>query len=506
MFLFCVINPYYKNFMRLSKIKNIKLTRRFWSSLLFKLALTFALLTFLTTFILTLANYHIEYLALQFSYQTDWTNESIVKDSAKLANWLEVKPLNATVLQDWLRFYQEKIRQQRGQSYVLTYTDLENYTKDEGFFEFVIFDEKGNVVATSNEIEKSFTPTEKSLIDKVLLENADEAKSFDVENQQNVLFAVPIKNDQNKILGGFFGREKIPLSWKTIGIKGIYDYFVDIVTNLWALLIFGFILGFPVARHATRRLRNISFATEKWGKGDFSNRVNDKSSDELGILSRRLNEMADDLRENFALRKTIATAEERNRIARDLHDSVKQQVFGLAMQISTASALVEKNPESAKNFLNESENLIKEIQTELVDMIHKFSLPAKESETFKQKLENLVKDWTRQNVIKTEIIVTENLPISPNAAQTFYRITQETLSNIARHSEATEVKISLKNTGKKIYMSIADNGCGFETEKAKKGFGLQSIRERAESLPNGWLKIESKANVGTTIEVGCEQT
>ena len=471
--------------------------------MLFKLVVTFALLTFLTTFLLTLINYHIEYLTLQFSYQTAWKTEVITNDAKNLAVWLDAKPINTKGLQDWLKFYQEKTEQQRNQQYTLTYLDLENYTKEDGFFEFVIFDENGNALAASDGLEKSFSPAEKNLIDQVLFEKADEAKIFDVDNQQNVLFAVPIKNGQNQFLGGFFGREKIPFSWKTIWIKGVSDYFWDILSNFWALVIFGLILGFPVAGNLTRRLKHITSATEKWGAGDFSNRVNDKSSDELGVLSRRLNEMAGDLRENFALRQTIATVEERNRIARDLHDSVKQQVFGLAMQISTASALVEKNPDSAKKYLHESENLIKEIQAELVDMIREFSLPVKESETFKEKLEHLANDWARQNVVRLKIIIDENLPVSPDIAQTFYRITQETLSNIVRHSKATEVKFTLKNINNTLQMMISDNGCGFETDKIKKGFGLQSIRERAASLPNGWLNINSEINGGTAVEVGC---
>ena len=89
-------------------------------------------------------------------------------------------------------------------------------------------------------------------------------------------------------------------------------------------------------------------------------------------------------------------------------------------------------------------------------------------------------------------------------AQTFYRITQETLANVARHSEATEVEISVKNTDGKLVMKVADNGCGFDVGKAKKGFGLQSIRSRAENLPKGWIKIESEPNGGTTIKFGCE--
>ena len=490
--------------MNLFGAKNIKQPQRFWSSLLFKLVVTFALLTFLTTFFLTLINYHIEYLTLQFSCQTAWKSEVIVGDAKNLAVWLEAKPVNIKVLQDWLKFYREKTEQRRNQQYTLIYFDLENYTKETGFFEFVIFDEKGNALAASDEVEKSFSPVEKNLIDKVLFEKADEAQIYDVENQQNVLFAVPVKDGRNRIIGGFFGREKIPFSWKTLWIKGVYDYFLDILSNLWALVLFGFILGFPVAKHLTRRLKNITSATEKWGAGDFSNQVSDKSADELGVLSRRLNEMADDLRENFALRQTIATAEERNRIARDLHDSVKQQVFALAMQVSTANALVRKNPASAENYLLESENLIKEIQAELVDMIREFSLPVKKSESFKEKLESLANDWSRQNVVKTEIIIDDNLPVSPHIAQTFYRIAQETLANIARHSKAIEMKIVLKNINKNLQMTISDNGCGFNTAEIKKGFGLQNIRERAASLPNGWLRIDSKINVGTIVEVGCE--
>ena len=134
---------------------------------------------------------------------------------------------------------------------------------------------------------------------------------------------------------------------------------------------------------------------------------------------------------------------------------------------------MKKNPESAKNYLRESENLIKEIQAELVDMIHEFSLPVKESQTFKTKIEKLVGDWSRQNVMKAVVNIPENLKVSPVIGQTFYRITQEILSNVARHSEATEVQITLQNEAdKSLLLSISDNGCGFETDKIKKGFGL----------------------------------
>ncbi|MCY7345623.1 MAG: sensor histidine kinase [Pyrinomonadaceae bacterium] len=344
-------------------------------------------------------------------------------------------------------------------------------------------------------------------MEQLIAENSPEKRELDEQNGIHLKTAFPIYDDKNQVKGFLFFKDTMPFAFNEIIFNSIYSVSDQLVSNLIFFTIFGFVFGSPFAWYLSKRLEKIAFAAQSWRTGDFSARTNDKSSDEIGILSRHLNEMADDLRENFALRQTIATVEERNRIARDLHDSVKQQVFGLAMQISTANALVEKNPESAKNYLFESENLIKEIQAELVDMIREFGLPVKETETFKDKLENLINDWARQNVMKTEINITDKLRISPVAAQAFYRIAQETLANIARHSQAAKVKITLTNVPQnKLEMSISDNGCGFDTEKIKKGFGLQSIRERAESLPNGWLAIESEINVGTTVKIGCETT
>jgi signal transduction histidine kinase len=443
-------------------------------------------------------------------FLTDYDN--LKKDSSEIVPWLSSNPQNVAATRIWLTLYVEKLKLRRKENYINTYTVanlspqllitiIPDEVNEKRLFHFVAFDTNMNLTAATDTVEEAAA---RNFVEKFLKEDSNEKKEYIKESTPKVQFAFRLFDENNKQQGVLYLREDLPMGWSEAYLFAVPAIFEQLIPNLIFFAIIGFIFGSPLAWYLSKRLKNIAFAAQSWRIGDFSARTNDKSSDEIGILSRRLNEMADDLRENFALRQTIATAEERNRIARDLHDSVKQQVFGLAMQISTASALVEKNPDSAKNYLHESENLIKEIQAELVDMIHKFSLPFKEPETFKVKIENFVNHWARQNVLKTEIIIDENLLILPHIAQTLYRITQETLSNIARHSEATEVKISLKNIGKNLQMIIADNGCGFDVKNVKKGFGLKSIRERVESLPKGWLKIDSKIDKGTSVEIGCE--
>lgn len=507
----------------------------FFHGLRWKITLAFVVLFFILLTVLGFLGSIVEYLYLKESFEqsaiaeNDFIlNQSIFqidnglavdyknlqKDSAELLPWLASETKNTDAVRIWLKRYNEKLKLRRKTEFSLSYIfpdateseRIETAPVNPPLFQFIVFDGKTEVIASSDTVDSTNRnySEQKKFVEEMLAANLNQKRELNGQNERNLKIAFPIFDNQNRLQGVLFFRETFPLNWQRVLRNSFYVLNEQLFSNLIFIAILGFIFGSPFAWYLSKRLQGIAFAAQSWRTGDFSAKTNDKSADEIGILSRNLNEMADDLRENFALRQTIATVEERNRIARDLHDSVKQQVFGLAMQISTASALVEKNPDSAKNYLHESENLIKEIQAELVDMINEFSLPVKESDAFKQKLENFVGDWSRQNVLKTEISVDENLTLSADSAQTLYRITQETLSNIARHSEATTVKISVKNIGKHLQMTISDNGCGFDVEKVKRGFGLQSIRERAESLPNGRLKIDSKIDGGTTIEVGCD--
>jgi signal transduction histidine kinase len=91
-------------------------------------------------------------------------------------------------------------------------------------------------------------------------------------------------------------------------------------------------------------------------------------------------------------------------------------------------------------------------------------------------------------------------PLSLEIEQTLYRIAQEALANVARHSAANHVDLRLGDEGSAVTMSIADDGCGFDPRGEHAGMGLASMRERAEAL-NGELVIESEPGRGTHISV-----
>jgi len=137
-----------------------------------------------------------------------------------------------------------------------------------------------------------------------------------------------------------------------------------------ATALMGMLLGFVTARSLTGRLRRLTEAATAWGQGDFDRLSHDTSSDELGQLARHLYHMAIQLRRLLETRQELATLEERNRLARDLHDSIKQQVFATAMQVATAQALLPHDPEGAQAHLAESQRLVQQTQQELTGLIH----------------------------------------------------------------------------------------------------------------------------------------
>ncbi len=137
-----------------------------------------------------------------------------------------------------------------------------------------------------------------------------------------------------------------------------------------ATALIGMLLGFVTAHSLTGRLQRLTEAATAWGQGDFDRLAHDTSSDELGQLARHLNHMAIQLQHLLETRQELATLEERNRLARDLHDSIKQQVFATAMQVATAQALLPHDPEGAQAHLAESQRLVQQTQQELTGLIH----------------------------------------------------------------------------------------------------------------------------------------
>ena len=134
---------------------------------------------------------------------------------------------------------------------------------------------------------------------------------------------------------------------------------------LIAVAPFGGLFGYVMSRGLTRRLTALSRAADSWSEGNFQSLPIDRSRDEIGVLGMRLRNMAERIQNLLHTQQQLAILEERNRLARDLHDTVKQQSFATFMQIRAARNLLNSDPGAAEKYLEEAEGLIKTSQQEL---------------------------------------------------------------------------------------------------------------------------------------------
>ncbi len=263
--------------------------------------------------------------------------------------------------------------------------------------------------------------------------------------------------------------------------------------------IFGSVFGMITANGLTRRLTSVSEAAHAWALGDFSVVVRDRSDDEVGKLTNDLNSMADQLENLLDRRQELSVLEERNRLARDLHDSVKQQAFAASAQLGAAKAHFDQNPEKAYNHLLEAESLIGKVRQELTDLIQELRPVAMKGKGLLAAVADYSDDWCRRNNIKivTHVRGERSLPL--NVEKSIFRIIQEALANVAWHSHASKVDIVFNFRTGFLLLTIRDDGQGFVVNQPRKsGMGLKSMRERAV-LIKAELTIDSRINHGTKI-------
>ena len=260
----------------------------------------------------------------------------------------------------------------------------------------------------------------------------------------------------------------------------------------------GTLFGALTARGLTRRLHAVAQAADAWGQGDFSRLIPETGKDEIGQLARRLNQMAGDVQFLVQTRQELAALEERNRLARDLHDSVKQQLFATSMQLGAARETLEQDPATARAHLQEAEGLARQARDELTRLILALRPAALEGHGLAAALRAYVETWGRQSGIAAEVHIQGERALALPAEQALFRVVQEALANTARHSGAARVTVTLSFSQASTTLIVADDGCGFDLSAATPGVGLASMRERL-AAPGGRLRVESAPGAGTRV-------
>lgn len=473
----------------------------FWESLRWSIMLRFVSASILTWFLGTQIGVLIEYRQLISDSPPEKIAAEIEPFLPKLAAFSETENTPAIDLQMREIAEKLKVRQRRIARYF--YHNIEqDVFKEKTYAELVIFGRKGEIVAdlaadlgTLDNDRRVNLSNDENILMRAALQGEKQTRRIDETNTNALAF--PLVGSDGQITGAFFVRESVPFGWQEAFTKSFSDFLTDLSDFWLAVAICGFLFGFLQAHQIALRLEKIAVAVKSWSIGEFAARASETECDEIGRLARNLNEMAKSLQEVFSIRQELAMSEERNRIARDLHDSVKQQVFGLALQIGAAKAMIETKPETVSARLAEAENLVGQVQSELVNLIGELR-PQTEG-NFNVRLKNYVADWSRQCGIKAKVLLKEKINFTLEVENTLFRIAQESLSNIARHSRATEVSIGSERINNKFRLMIIDNGTGFDTGKSSGGLGLQTMRERSAALKNGTIAIECEKGTKITI-------
>lgn len=193
---------------------------------------------------------------------------------------------------------------------------------------------------------------------------------------------------------------------------------------------------------------------------------------------------------------------ERHRLARELHDSVSQQLFAAMMLLSALNEVADRQEESApfRKQLSTVTKIINASQSEMRALLLHLRPINLEGKSLRKGIEQLL------NELQTKIQINlkwdaEEISLAPNIEDQLFRVVQELLSNTLRHAKAKELEVYLHKLGPNVLLRVVDDGLGFDTTENRAGsYGLNNIRERVAGI-GGTLKIISFKNQGTSVEI-----
>ncbi|HLI27178.1 MAG TPA: histidine kinase [Chloroflexota bacterium] len=275
--------------------------------------------------------------------------------------------------------------------------------------------------------------------------------------------------------------------------------------------------GFGLANRLQRPLATLAAAAAAIGAGNLAVRVPVSRDDELGLLAQSMNRMAENLERSRAeleasmaerarRSRALGVAEERNRLAREIHDTLAQGLTALTLQLEMADALLDDAPERARGSIQRALQLaranLQEARRSVLDLraapLEGLSLP--------EALEQLAAEFTRDHGVPCAATIQGLQGRLPARLETgLYRLAQEALANVAKHARPSRVDLRLVQQPGRLELIVADDGVGFDPRAPvcagpHGGFGLAGMRERA-ALLGGQLVVDSAPGRGTRVVV-----
>ena len=208
------------------------------------------------------------------------------------------------------------------------------------------------------------------------------------------------------------------------------------------------------------------------------------------------------LREQALAMEQLATARERNRLARDLHDTLAHSLAGLVVQLQAIDTLLQVEPDAARSELVKAQRIAQEGLQETRHAIQDLRVNPIEDLGLARALERATIDFGDRAGVQVELHISDpQAALSDEEAAQVYFIAKEALNNIERHADARRVEVTLQRNNGQVVLQVGDDGRGFDEAQVDEArFGLQGMYERAEMI-GAQLSVESKVGQGTVVQL-----
>jgi PAS domain S-box-containing protein len=211
--------------------------------------------------------------------------------------------------------------------------------------------------------------------------------------------------------------------------------------------------------------------------------------------------IVDDVTEQMMAEHESAVLEERERLARELHDSVTQTLFSASLLADTTPRIWEKDPTTARQNLNQLARMLRGALAEMRTLLFELRPAAMQNQTFGQLLGPLVESAYARTRAKVSLNLEGDRTLPEHITMALHRIAQESLNNVAKHAEATTVNVNLVCDPERVVLRITDDGRGFDPADIPPGhFGVGIMDDRARKI-GATFEVESNPGGGTQVVV-----
>lgn len=265
--------------------------------------------------------------------------------------------------------------------------------------------------------------------------------------------------------------------------------------------------AFSLVPLLVKRIRRAQAAARLWADGDINARIIDFQRDEFGALTRSFNHLANSFSEVIKIKQDLAASNERNKLARDLHDTAKQRAFALNLHLTALKSIGSSNPQESLKIATTALVLVQNLQSDLSSVIKRLSASTIAEIGIRRVLAGEFATLLDRSTLRWRLDVPDNIDSDlqgfPQFTQQVFLIAIEAATNALKHAGAHTVAIALAREGRVYRLAIEDDGIGIDAGALDRtGMGLANMRLRANSLPDGTFDLApGTAGAGTRVLV-----